>query len=999
MATRPDSTDRNSVRARYDALMGALGYAGSATFFVRNTPSVDSASHVIRQALTTVGVEGVFALDCGFGSPLMKPIVYTAYAETAAELHALRRNVWSQGAVPFLLVVMPETVEICHGFAPPTSKTISVKQTASARQPSLGKALQDFRRERISSSITWRDFEIHRDSSVDNSLVGAIDALNGQARDEFPELENEQPLINALIGKFIYIYVLVDRGVLTSKWLASGLRPSERSKAQPFLNAIFSEIPDRSFNWSAKVAFSVFDVVDRAINGSVFGLTKEQKKLVPDGVCHLIHRTVRCGDTISRGGSQQSFFNVSFKVLRTETISAIYERFVTIEDAERKRHEGVFYTPPHLADHLLDRVESVKPIDQGSRILDPSAGSGIFLVGAFRRLMERATPRGGWRPAHIDLARSLLLKSIHGVEKHPQAANVCRFSLYLTLLEYVGRDTIENLIVASGGKKFLPKLWKNIRAKNAFALAAPVGRYTHVIGNPPWTAVSGQKSRVNESDPKHLIDEDIDQFILEISEAGLSFGQNRLSDLFTWLAVRRFAAPDAVVGLLLPTRSLVGRSANGFAHCLAEHVKIEWIGNLFHLRRKLFEGAEAPACVVVAVNRRPSAADKTLVYRPLLSFLPGGRKNEIWSLLASGSELRTVRAADLREGRNGWFAQTVLSEFDSRMHDALRVWSSANHFTLEDFLKRSNLIIGKGRSPAESNIPRGSDGGGARQIVDLSRADLARMRPELRGWYSGNVILIPRSLNQSEYRERAAAFPSTFNAVIPKRQHDEAMKGPIPAGELPLLPPEALAGFLKYLNSGVLRYFASLFGASYTMDKARVELNDLLALPCPFGGLTDAKLIALANAPSADVAILDAMEAGRDLRLAFAEYANFRQYFANAQVPENSQAQVTAGERDIYLARLTDELRASFCLRDPVQSSIDETSNQRVYLRLWIGKKPKTVPSQVDVSDRFLAASIVRYDIASGTSILVKSPAKQAWTIDQAVSDALAVTREIRRSQ
>ncbi len=132
-------------------------------------------------------------------------------------------------------------------------------------------------------------------------------------------------------------------------------------------------------------------IVDDSINGSVFALTAGQRARIPDGLCHLIHRVVRCGEVLYKDGAQLGFFDVSFSVLRTETISAIYERFVSIEDAASKKDDGVFYTPPHLADHVLDRLEAASPFSARSRLMDPAAGSGIFLVGAFRRLMkERA---------------------------------------------------------------------------------------------------------------------------------------------------------------------------------------------------------------------------------------------------------------------------------------------------------------------------------------------------------------------------------------------------------------------------------------------------------------------------------------------------------------------------------------------------------------------------------------------------------------------------------
>lgn len=986
----------NRLAERYDALVRRLGYEGRSTFLTtHNVEERQVANHIIREALTTIGIQGVFALSDGFRPPSLKPIVYVASAEDSDALRALRRDVWSQAAVPFLLVVTPEKVELCNGFEPPSSSTLSLSFDPS--NSSLPDPIANFSAERISSSITWRDLEVHRASSVDNNLVDAIEALNDRARRDFPEFRDDRNLINALIGKFIYIYVLVDRGILSIEWLAARLPEGLGKDGLSFLNAIFCTAQNGK-QWTTRAALSVFDIVDAAINGSVFGLDRNQRERLPDGLCQLIHRVVRCGEVLFPNNSQLGFFDVSFNVLRTETLSAIYERFVSVDGSERQKDDGVYYTPPHLADHVLDRVETVSRITEQSRLIDPAAGSGIFLVGSFRRLMERYPPPGGWHPHHINRAKSLLLRTIYGIEKHPQAANVCRFSLYLTLLDYVGRASIEKLIEAAGEEKFLPDLADNIRSMDAFTTTVDPTKYTHVVGNPPWPMTGGQRDRTNQETDRRQESAAILSFAEELKGAKISFGQKRLSDLFTWLAVRRFVAEGATIGFVLPARSLIGRSASNFAHCLASEVTIRWIGNLSHLRRHLFDGTEAPACVVVAENRRPSSLDRTAVYRPLLSSLPGGRKNEIWSLLASSVDVQMIRSIDLQRGPNGWFTQSMLSEFDRRMHEALSTWSVMKHRTLGDFLKRCGLEMSKGGSPAETGIRRSALGDRSVQIHPLSRDELAIVTPDFRGWFSGNVILVPRSLTEATYRRDPVAYPSTFNAVIPASQYRDSVMKPIAEGEMPYFPRRFVDGFLEYLNSSVLRYFASLFGASYLMDKARLERSDLLSLPCPFTDMSDSKLLDLKSSQSVDDAILDAMEAGADFRAAFQEFNDFRKHFANAQVPPDSFMPVSETGRAVYLDRLLAELQSSFGYRPNVDASLEQASSRYTYVSITFSEKRKIDIATVDVTNQFLGSSIVRYDRQTDVCLIVKSPTRHAWTIDQAVADAVAVGREIRSS-
>ena len=894
--------------------------------------------------------------------------------------------------VPFLLVVTPLDVKLCFGFEPPGSP-----ETPVAFDPlrPLPEALAKLSAERISSSVTWRDLEVRRSSSVDNRLVGAIGALNDRARRDFPAYDERRDLVNGLIGKFLYLYVLIDRGILSAPWVARRLPLRSRVEGLSFLRAVFHRKRAKTA-WTARAAFSVFDVVDGALNGSVFGIEDADRRAVPDGLCHLIHRVVRGGETLFRDGSQLAFFDVNFRVLRTETISAIYERFVSIEDAGKKRDDGVYYTPPHLADHVLDRIEAVSPLAVGCRIVDPAAGSGIFLVGAFRRLMERARPPGGWRPSHAVWARSLLLHSIHGIEKHPQAANVCRFSLYLTLLDYVGRAPIQELVTATEPEKFLPDLWENILTADAFTVF-PAERFTHVVGNPPWSMAGGQKDRTNSAALHAEGNEAALAFASELAEAGIGFGQNRLSDLFAWLGLRRFAVEGATFGLVLPARSLVGRLAGNFAHCLARETTVRWVGNLSHLRRKLFEGVEAPAYVVVAVNRRPFPSDRAALYRPLLPSLPGGRRNEVWSLLASNADIRAMRAVDLQKGPSGWFTQTMLGESDRRMHEALRIWSDRRGMRLLDFLARSGLQMSKGGSPAESGVQRGHDGNRAQKRA-LSRDELLSIRPTFRGWFSGNVILVPRSLNDAEYHREPIAYSSTYNAVIPTSQYVRGLDGVIEEEQMPYMQEDGIAGFLGYLNSGVLRYFASLFGATYLMDKARFEKHDLLSLPCPYLDVRDPRLLRLGFEDQPDLSILDAMDAGDDFRSAFHEFDTFRKYYANAQTPSDSLTRAPENQREQYVVRLRAELHASF--GTDLTVAVSASSDRATHLSIAIAFGGATMPDGLadGALDRFVGSSIVSCGPTPNSCTVIKTPTRHAWTIEQAVADAVAICREMRFS-
>jgi hypothetical protein len=340
----------------------------------------------------------------------------------------------------------------------------------------------------------------------------------------------------------------------------------------------------------------------------------------------------------------------------------------------------------------------------------------------------------------------------------------------------------------------------------------------------------------------------------------------------------------------------------------------------------------------------------------------------------------------------------MLGELDRRMHEALKMWSVMNRRTLGDFLDRSNLLMSKGGSPAETGVRRKAHRDKSVQLHPLDRDELPSVKSDFRGWFSGNGILIPRSLNEATYHRNPVAYPSTFNAVIPESQYKDSVGGPISDEAMPYLPEKFVGGFLGYVNSAVLRYFASLFGASYLMDKARLEKNDLLGLPCPFVDMGDPKLLALVSSDSANNDILDAMNAGADFKAAFEEFTDFRKYFANAQVPADSLKPASEHAREVYLDRLVAELQSSFGPTRSVNASIELASSRRTYVMIAFGKEPNVDTSAIDMSGQFLGSSIVTYDRQTETSLIVKSPTRHAWTIDQAVADAVALSREIRSS-
>ncbi|MFD6893256.1 BREX-2 system adenine-specific DNA-methyltransferase PglX [Rhodococcus sp. NPDC060086] len=96
-----------------------------------------------------------------------------------------------------------------------------------------------------------------------------------------------------------------------------------------------------------------------------------------------------------------------------------------------------------MLDQTLEPALKERPLE-GFTVIDPTCGSGHFLLGAFHRLLER------WESEAPALGRRMLVKkalaSVFGVDINPFAVAIARFRLMIAALDASGDKSIEKLI-------------------------------------------------------------------------------------------------------------------------------------------------------------------------------------------------------------------------------------------------------------------------------------------------------------------------------------------------------------------------------------------------------------------------------------------------------------------------------------------------------------------------------------------------------------------------
>lgn len=195
----------------------------------------------------------------------------------------------------------------------------------------------------------------------------------------------------------------------------------------------------------------------------------------------------------------------SGRMAETRFLGDLYQ---DLSEAARKRY-ALLQTPDFVEEFILDRT--LEPaielfgIDE-VRMLDPTCGSGHFLLGGFHRLLER---RQREKPGENERDRvQKALEGVYGVDLNPFAVAIARFRLLVAALDASGVTRMKSapnfkIHVAAGdsllhGRRFgrggqgllsVDKEWMpDAFSQGDFEEATVIlsQQYHAVVGNPPY---------------------------------------------------------------------------------------------------------------------------------------------------------------------------------------------------------------------------------------------------------------------------------------------------------------------------------------------------------------------------------------------------------------------------------------------------------------------------------------------------------------------------------
>ncbi len=506
------------------------------------------------------------------------------------KLHA---TIWSAGNNEIYIIKGQTRIFIINGRLPaePNEKNdLSVESICLVNQ-----ALKDYDHARFSANLFssgtfWEQREFLEKLDADKSpYILLLDYL----------LKTRTNLLGA---KGLSLKAATVDKLLVTCILIKFLEERDDDQGKHTLRSIYDKYKIQNFsNALAEGVFqNVLHDLSSEFNGRIFDKFSDDEKTTLDTTDLTLLSYFLQGNLDV--GSHQLFLwdQYNFKYLPAEVISAIYENFIQA-DAKRqsgKPEKGIVYTPIHLVNFLIDEV---MPLDRAHelfaeesfKVLDPACGSGVFLVAAYKRLLQwwiiNNSSNGQITYPTSAQALRILENNIFGVDIKETATLVSVFGLTTALIDILTPKELWNNLRFSDLSK------QNIQSSNFFDWAVN-GKFAKrsfdlVIGNPPFNPITGISKSNAVSDSQlatfEIKNSDIpgNNFALKFFEGSLYLGKK--------------------VCMIIPAAVLLySKSSANYRRRLFTNFNISRIFDFTHLRRDLFhKTADTPVVAIIADNQ------------------------------------------------------------------------------------------------------------------------------------------------------------------------------------------------------------------------------------------------------------------------------------------------------------------------------------------------------------------------------------------------------------
>lgn len=531
-----------------------------------------------------IGIDAVYFLRDVNGIARV-PLIYFSViqkydAKKVAELHRLS---WNLGEAPLLFVVTPDEILIYNNYETPRTgesgtldPSAGIIETLSLTDglASQRLALQKYHRSLLESGEYWRQSMTRFDAQgrVDATLMSNLRIMRRTLINQISKRCDKSEgtitsVVHSLLSRSIFIKYLEERKDSNG----------ETVFPQGFYSNFFESAKQYSDVLNSKEAtYSLFRTLKEKFNGDILQVSEVEKEIITQNDLDEL-RTFILGDSELESKQLALWPFYSFDIIPIQLISSIYELFFHLSDEDDEK--GTYYTPLHLVNLIMDEVYPWEGEYKDTSFFDPSCGSGIFLVEAYRRLVCRWMSQNDVHMITCNQLNYLLKSSIFGVDINEEAIRVASFSLSLAMCDFLNPRSIWD-------KLSFPRLLDNNLISSDFfdeEKSFNNRRFDVIVGNPPW------QSNITRKTKEYL------------KKANRVVGDKQIAQAFS-IKCSELCKQNGIICLLMPSKGLLfnrsDKSRTYRANLFSDNNVLAII-NLSVYRKFLFDHASGPAAAII----------------------------------------------------------------------------------------------------------------------------------------------------------------------------------------------------------------------------------------------------------------------------------------------------------------------------------------------------------------------------------------------------------------
>lgn len=608
--------------------------------------------------------------------------------------------------------------------------------------------------------------------------------------------------------------------------------------------------------------YELFKKLAEDFNGSLFTVEDNEKQIVTYEHLELIKKCFTNGNL---SDEQIDLFPdwrlFNFSIIRIELLSEIYENFLNELD---KKETGTYYTPPSLVELILNEKLPVNSTDFNIKTLDPSCGSGIFLVQSFKRLVKRYEKKYKLKQLTDFITLVEILKTnIYGIEIDEKSIKVAAFSLYLALLDNLNpktgwwNKTIQfPYLINDPNDNNLKEQGNNLYRRDTISDLSNIEELSNfqlVVGNPPFGTKNLLPNITNYCNENKFAKEMVLPFLHKAT-------------LF---------APDGEIALIFNTKILTntGGTYQNFREWLFNKNHVEKIYNFSILRKakknfggQLFGSAVGPISIVFYKKEIPENANDSILYYAPKTYI----KNDVLEcIVIDQSDIKFLPRAECHKPNTKiWKIAMWGSFYDFELIEKIYNTNSLNNDLIKNHIKsgvgfqlltdiKDNILkndfISESKYLDASCIERYSTNNNRLNKINssikskkaieyynkafddlrLSNINSFRRLGDLEA-YKGPHVLLKKGLDDNlicaSFLEIDCTFRDGVYGFYSKDENQDYLKS-----------------MVSLLNSRISSYLLFLTISSYGIEREQVMKNEFLSLPYTINEDCQFKLSALFN--------------------------------------------------------------------------------------------------------------------------------------------------------